>query len=145
MKSPLYVSLLVLLLVQTGNAWLRETTGVDSLCSRPPLFTHVGYGHAGFRGPLTYCRREYQSLRWFRRVARRFFFSRRFPPRCSLASLAKKIIIIITSGIHGRLWPETCWHFEALLWHDNPSFSVNLIIFRNRITAWHYIKFPHTL
>ena len=37
-------------------------------------YCHLGklsQPHPGSRGPLTYCRREYQSLRWFRRQARR--------------------------------------------------------------------------
>ena len=41
----------------------------NSLQENPPQHREP---HPGSRGPLTYCRREYQSLHWFRRL---FFFS----------------------------------------------------------------------
>ena len=77
-------------------------TGLNSLCSRHSLFTHISYDYAGFRGPLTYCRREYQSLCWFRRVKRRFFFlgaSR----RAARSLRSQKNIILITSATQSRL------------------------------------------
>ena len=69
---------------------------VDSKLNNNPLLLHPGS-----RGPLTYCRREYQSLRWFRRQARRIFFT---ALRASLTRLRRVARSLRSQKKNNNLW-----------------------------------------